>query len=63
MQEYIILFVSLFPLTGGIFIFSSNATGKVKPLKFNIIDSPMGIGKSVSLIDFIRFHPNLSRWN
>ena len=52
------LFASLllFPLTGGITIFNSNATGKLKPLKFNIIDSPMGIGKSSTLIDLIRFH-------
>ena len=65
MQEDAILFgsLSLFPLTGGIFIFNSNTTGKLKPLKFNVIDSPMGIGKSVSLIDFIRFHRNLSRGN
>ncbi len=29
---------------------------KQQPLKFNIIDSPMGIGKSAALIDLIRFH-------
>ena len=57
-QEDAMLFASLllFPLTGGITIFNSNATGKLKPLKFNIIDSPMGIGKSSTLIDLIRFH-------
>ncbi len=58
-QEDAMLCVSLlpFPLTGGIFIFNNHATGKLKPLKFNIIDSPMGIGKSLSLMEFIRFHP------
>ena len=29
---------------------------KQQPLTFRIIDSPMGIGKSASLIDLIRFH-------
>ena len=29
---------------------------KQKPLTFRIIDSPMGIGKSATLIDLVRFH-------
>ena len=29
---------------------------KQQPLTFRIIDSPMGIGKSASLMDLIRFH-------
>ena len=53
----LLVFLLLFALTGGIFIFNSNTTGKLKPLTFNIIDSPMGIGKSLSLMEFIRFHP------
>ena len=34
----------------------NTATHKQQPLKFRVIDSPMGIGKSDSLKDLVRFH-------
>ena len=35
---------------------TKNTFHKQQPLTFRIIDSPMGIGKSASLMDLIRFH-------
>ena len=37
-------------------MFYRKTNSKQPPLRFNIIDSPMGIGKSATLIDLIRFH-------
>ena len=37
-------------------MFYRKPNSKQPPLRFNIIDSPMGIGKSATLIDLIRFH-------
>ena len=48
-----------FPLMGGNRIFYSNSAKSANqqtPMKFHIIDSPMGIGKSATIIDVIRFH-------
>jgi len=37
-------------------MYASKNNRKQPPLKFHIIDSPMGIGKSATIMDMIRFH-------